>query len=129
MATILLAEDEDQLGNLVALKLENAGHTVARATDGKRALELAGSLRPDLILLDVTRPVMDGLKTLGRLEEDPGLAPIPVILMTAEGQVEDIRAGRSAGVADYVVKPFSLKDLVARVQKHLGRAAGDARDD
>jgi DNA-binding response OmpR family regulator len=121
MARILLAEDEQQIGDMVAFKLANAGHDVVRVVDGESALAVATQERPDVIILDVMMPVLDGFAVLGRLKADPSLRTIPVIMLTARSQERDILSGLQGGAADYVVKPFSLKELLARVDVALRR--------
>jgi DNA-binding response OmpR family regulator len=122
MARILLAEDEAQIGDMVAFKLANAGHDVVRVVDGEAALAAAAQEHPDAIILDVMMPGLDGFSVLGRLKADPSLRAIPVIMLTARGQERDILSGLQGGAADYVVKPFSLKELLARVDVALRRA-------
>jgi two-component system alkaline phosphatase synthesis response regulator PhoP len=119
MAKILLAEDEKQIGDMVAFKLTNGGHQVLRARDGEEALRLAVAERPDVILLDVMMPVLTGFEVLRRLKGDPGLAATPVIMLTAKGRERDVQGGLSAGAVDYIVKPFSLKELAARIEAAL----------
>lgn len=121
MARILLAEDEQQIGDMVAFRLVNAGHDVIRAGDGEAALAAAARERPDVIILDVMMPILDGFSVLRRLKADPELRAIPVIMLTARGQERDILSGLQGGAADYVVKPFSLKELLARVDVVLRR--------
>ena len=121
MARILLAEDERQIGDMVAFKLSNAGHEVVRVVDGESALAEAARERPDVIILDVMMPVLDGFAVLARLKADPALRAIPVIMLTARGQERDILTGLQGGAADYIVKPFSLKELLARVDVALRR--------
>ena len=121
MARILLAEDERQIGDMVAFKLANAGHEVVRVVDGESALAEAARERPDVIILDVMMPVLDGFAVLARLKADPALRAIPVIMLTARGQERDILTGLQGGAADYIVKPFSLKELLARVDVALRR--------
>ena len=122
MATILLAEDEKQIGDMVAFKLTNSGHRVVRARDGEEALALAAAERPSLILLDVMMPLLNGFEVLRRLKADAALAAVPVIMLTAKGRERDVLAGLSAGAVDYVVKPFSLKELTARIDAALRTA-------
>ena len=122
MARVLLAEDEAQIGDMVAFKLANAGHEVVRVVDGEAALAAAAREHPDVIILDVMMPGLDGFSVLGRLKADPSLRGIPVIMLTARGQERDILSGLQGGAADYVVKPFSLKELLARVDVALRRA-------
>ena len=121
MARILLAEDEQQIGDMVAFKLANAGHDVVRVTDGEAALAAAARERFDVVILDVMMPLMDGFLVLGRLKADPDLRAIPVIMLTARGQERDVLSGLQGGAADYIVKPFSLKELLARVDVALRR--------
>ena len=121
MARILLAEDVQQIADMVAFKLANAGHDVTRVGDGEAALAAAGRERPDVIILDVMMPLLDGLAALGRLKADPDLRAIPVIMLTARGQERDVLSGLQGGAADYIVKPFSLKELLARVDVALRR--------
>jgi DNA-binding response OmpR family regulator len=123
MATILLAEDEKQIGDMVAFKLTNSGHRVVRARDGEEALVLAAAERPDLMLLDVMMPVLNGFEVLARLKADPALAAVPVIMLTAKGRERDVLTGLQAGAVDYVVKPFSLKELAARIDAALRKGA------
>jgi DNA-binding response OmpR family regulator len=119
MAKILLAEDEPHIGDMVAFKLTNSGHEVIRAASGDVALDLAGSDRPDLIVLDVMMPVLDGFEVLAALKRDTSLKAIPVIMLTAKGQERDVLNGLAEGAVDYIVKPFSLKELVARIDGAL----------
>jgi two-component system, OmpR family, response regulator MtrA len=121
MARILLAEDEQQIGDMVAFKLTNSGHQVVRVADGEAALAAAERDRPDVIILDVMMPLVDGFAVLGRLQAKPDLRTIPVIMLTARGQERDVLSGLQAGAADYIVKPFSLKELLARVEVALRR--------
>jgi DNA-binding response OmpR family regulator len=122
MARILLAEDEKQIGDMVAFKLTNSGHQVFRARDGEEALRLAAAERPDLILLDVMMPLLNGFEVLRRLKADAALAPTPVIMLTAKGRERDVLGGFSAGAVDYIVKPFSLKELTARIETALRKS-------
>ena len=121
MARILLAEDEQQIGDMVTFKLTNSGHRVVRVGDGEAALAAAERDRPDVIILDVMMPLVDGFAVLGRLKSNPELRAIPVIMLTARGQERDVLSGLQAGATDYIVKPFSLKELPARVDVALRR--------
>ncbi len=122
MARILLAEDEQHIGDMVAFKLTNGGHQVLRAHNGEEALSRASAECPDLIILDVMMPVLDGFEVLRRLKGDPALRAIPVIMLTARGQERDVVTGLGGGAADYIVKPFSLKELSARIEAALRRS-------
>jgi DNA-binding response OmpR family regulator len=121
MAKILVAEDEKQIAEMISFKLTNAGHQVIRAPDGEQAIALAARERPDLILLDVMMPGLNGLEVLRRLKNDRDLRSVPVIMVTAKGHERDVLNGLRGGAADYVVKPFSLKELSARVELALRR--------
>lgn len=123
MPTILLAEDEPQTAQLIEFKLKQAGFEVAHATDGESALTLASATQPVLIILDGLMPVMDGFEVLRRLKESPRFQRIPVIMLTARSRDKDVVSGLELGAADYMVKPFSPSELVARVRKILGPAA------
>jgi DNA-binding response OmpR family regulator len=119
MAKILIAEDEKQIGDMIAFKLTNGGHQVIRAHDGEQAVTLATREHPDLILLDAMMPGLSGFEVLRRLKRDPLLKNIGVIMVTAKGHERDVLSGLSGGAIDYVVKPFSLKELAARVELAL----------
>lgn len=121
MAKILLAEDEDHIAEMVVFKLTNGGHQVLRAHDGEEAILLAGREAPDLILLDVMMPALTGFEVLQQLKADPARRAIPVIMLTAKGQERDVVRGLQDGATDYIVKPFSLKELAARVELVLQR--------
>ena len=121
MPKILLAEDDKQIGDMIAFKLANGGHEVVRAQDGEQAIALAGSERPDLILLDAMMPGLTGFEVLRRLKGDGSLRAIPVIMVTAKGHERDVLSGLRGGAVDYIVKPFSLKELSARVELALRR--------
>lgn len=121
MAKILIAEDDKQIGDMIAFKLTNGGHKVIRAHDGEQAVTMATRERPDLILLDVMMPGLNGIEVLRRLKRDPALRATGVIMVTAKGHERDVLSGLNGGAIDYVVKPFSLKELVARVELALRR--------
>ena len=121
MAKILLAEDEKQIADMISFKLTNGGHKIVRAQDGEQALALAGREVPDLILLDAMMPGVSGFEVLRRLKSDSSLRSIPVIMVTAKGHERDVLNGLRGGAVDYIVKPFSLKELSARVELALRR--------
>lgn len=121
MARILLAEDEQHIADMITFKLTNGGHQVIRARDGEEAVLLAERENPDLILLDVMMPVVGGFEVLRRLKSDPARKSVPVIMVTAKGQEREVVSGLREGAADYIVKPFSLKELVARIELVLNR--------
>jgi two-component system, OmpR family, phosphate regulon response regulator PhoB len=121
MARILLAEDEKQIADMIAFKLTNSGHQVMRAADGEQALRMALSDPPDLIMLDAMMPVLIGFEVLRRLKADETVRAVPVIMVTAKGHERDVLSGLRGGAVDYVVKPFSLKELAARVELALSK--------
>ena len=114
------ADDEDILG-LVAFRLERAGYTVIVARDGEEAFELAVTQQPDLAVLDVMMPKLDGFEVTRRLRADEATSRMPIILLTARTQEADVQQGFDAGADDYLRKPFSPDELRARVQAILGR--------
>jgi DNA-binding response OmpR family regulator len=119
MARILVAEDEKQIGDMISFKLTNRGHQVIRAHDGEQAVNLAALESPDLILLDAMMPGLSGFEVLRRLKDNPALRSVPIIMVTAKGHERDVLSGLRGGAVDYVVKPFSLKELAARVDLAL----------
>ena len=118
---ILVVEDEEDLLELVAHNLSRGGYTVHTAQTGEAGLKLARELNPDLVLLDIMLPGMDGLAVCRRLKDDGATRSIPVMMMTAKGEESDIIAGLETGADDYITKPFSQKVLSARVKAVLRR--------
>jgi DNA-binding response OmpR family regulator len=119
MRTILVVEDEPQIAGLVRDYLEHAGFTVLTAGDGAGGLALARARRPDAIILDLGLPKVDGLDVIRALRRD---SAVPIVVLTARGDETDRILGLELGADDYVVKPFSPKELVARVRAVLRRA-------
>ena len=119
MAKILVTEDESSISKMLEFRLHSLGHEILLATDGVQALELIDSDRPDLVLLDVMMPVMDGIQVLRKLKEDEGTSDIPVIILSAKGQEKDIVTGLEHGAFDYITKPFSFPELIARIDRAL----------
>jgi len=119
--TILVVDDERDIVELIRYNLSKEGMEVARAYNGREALEKAASL-PDLIILDVMMPVLDGLETCRRLKADPRTAKIPVVFLTARLAEVDEIVGLELGADDYIRKPISPRTLVARVKAVLRRA-------
>jgi two-component system response regulator ResD len=116
--SILVVDDEPTITEVVSRYLERAGYATRTAADGARALELAGAERPDLVVLDLMLPGMDGLEVMRRLR---ARERVSVILLTAKGESTDRVIGLRLGADDYVVKPFSPAELVARVDAVLRR--------
>jgi DNA-binding response OmpR family regulator len=122
MATVLLAEDDADIRFLVTFKLEQAGHQVTGFGNGTQALAAARKHPPDLAVLDILMPGMSGLDVCRELRRDPATAAVPVIILTARAEKADIAAGFAAGAADYIIKPFSPRDLAMRVKAVLARS-------
>ena len=118
---ILIADDEKEIRDLINDLLASSGYHVIQAVNGREALELAGKERPDLILLDVNMPEMDGTDVKARMNLNSSLADIPVIFVTGNTDTEDKVSGFHMGIDDYITKPFSLKELLARVDATLSR--------
>jgi len=122
MAKIVVADDDADIRDLVVFKLEQSGHEVVPVSDGAAAVVACRAELPDLAVLDVMMPGMSGVDACRELRADPMLARIPVILLTARAQESDIERGFSAGADDYVVKPFSPRELASRVDAVLERS-------
>jgi DNA-binding response OmpR family regulator len=128
MHKILIAEDDLLTSRLVGFKLQQQGFTVLNAQDGETALSLAQSEKPDLILLDCMMPGMDGFAVLRSLKESKELQATPVIMLTFRSKDSDVINALDLGAADYIVKPFSPSELMARIRKVLrlgGPASGE----
>lgn len=121
MAQILIVEDEANIVSLISIRLERLGHSISSADNGITALDLAREINPDLILLDVMLPLLNGFQVLQQLKADPATAAIPVLMLTARGYESDIVAGLEGGADDYLIKPFSFPELIARVSTTLAR--------
>jgi two-component system phosphate regulon response regulator PhoB len=119
--SIVLIEDEPDIREVVEHNLQREGFRVHAAAEGDAGLRLAREQRPDLVLLDLMLPGLDGLEICRRLKEDAGTRAIPVIMVSAKGEESDVVLGLGLGADDYVVKPFSPKELVARVRAVLRR--------
>ncbi len=120
-ATLLLVEDDPAIAELVAFHFEREGFGVARTADGEEALLLAREKAPDVVLLDWMVPGLSGLEVCRQLRRLPGTANVPIIMLTARGEEEDRVRGLETGADDYVTKPFSPRELVARVAAVLRR--------
>lgn len=118
---VLVADDDPDILALVAFRLERAGYEVVRARDGEEAVQTALERRPDLAVLDVMMPRVDGYEATRQLREHAETSRMPIILLTARVQEGDIARGFEVGADDYVKKPFSPQELGARVQAVLGR--------
>jgi DNA-binding response OmpR family regulator len=123
MARILVVDDEIQLITMVQMRLEANGYEVITANDGQEGLEKAKTENPDLIMLDVMMPKMDGYKVCGLLKNDARYSKIPVILFTARAQQNDKDVGTEVGADAYITKPFEPPVLLGKIQELLNKAA------
>jgi DNA-binding response OmpR family regulator len=112
---VVIGEDEDALAHLVQMCLGDAGYLCLRGRDGEEALALACSQSPDVLVLDVLMPKLDGIETVRKLKADPVHSKVPVLMLTSLSAVEDKVRGLDAGADDYLAKPFDLRELLARV--------------
>jgi DNA-binding response OmpR family regulator len=120
MTLILAVDDESLYQHLLKVNLEKEGYQVITSDNGEDALELVSSRKPDLVILDIMMPRLDGMKTCERIRQ---FSSVPIIMLTARGEEADRVRGLNVGADDYVVKPFSAIELVARVRAVLRRAA------
>ena len=121
MLTVLIADDEAHVVELVRVTLEDERVRVVAACDGATALELAAELEPELIFLDVNLPDLSGLEVCRRLRREPSLAGVRIVMLTAAAQQDDIARGLAAGASHYLTKPFSPVRLLSLVQGLLPR--------
>jgi CheY-like chemotaxis protein len=121
MARILIAEDEPDIRELVAFTLRFAGHEVIATSNGEEAVQQAGLVIPDIILMDVRMPRMTGYEACRIMKADPILKDIPVVFLSAKGQDSEIQTGMDAGAEDYMLKPFAPDQLTERVKTILAK--------
>jgi len=122
MRKVLLVDDEPVLVETIAYNLEQAGYEVTTVADGASALEAARRERPDLVILDIMLPEMDGIEVCRRLRRENSTATTPIMMLTAKGEEIDKVVGLEVGADDYVTKPFGRRELLARVKALLRRA-------
>ncbi len=115
MATILIAEDERDIRELIGMTLSFGGHKVFKAANGAEAVELAPTVMPDLIMMDVRMPRMTGFEACIELKKMDSVKHIPVIFLSAKGQEAEIESGLDAGAYDFILKPFSPAELLVRI--------------
>jgi len=120
-AKVLVVDDEEYIQHILNFSFGAEGYEVITASDGEEAIAKAKREKPDVIVLDIMMPKMDGYEACKRLKSDPETRAIPVILLTAKGREADRRLGSEAGADDYVVKPFSPGRLIERVEGMLKR--------
>ena len=122
MARVLIVDDEVQLVTMVQMRLEANGYEVITANDGEEGLQKAKDENPDLIMLDVMMPKMDGYKVCGLLKNDMRYSKIPVILFTARAQQDDKEVGGEVGADAYITKPFEPPVLLAKIEELLNKS-------
>ncbi|MDD3102329.1 MAG: response regulator [Patescibacteria group bacterium] len=117
---ILIAEDEPDMRGILASMIESAGYNVVQAEDGERALNLAIKEKPDLILLDLSMPKMNGFEVLEKLKYDPVGSTIPVVILSNLGQDKEVVKGKSLGAVDYLIKSnVHLTDILDKISKYI----------
>lgn len=119
MTKILIAEDERDIRELITFTLRLNGYDVVSASDGEEALELALKEAPDLVLLDIRMPRLNGYEVCELIKNNEATKHIPVIFLTAKGQENEVDQGMKAGAADYILKPFSPDQLVERLRRFM----------
>lgn len=122
MSKILIAEDQNDLREMMTLTLEFAGHLVASAADGEAAVLRAREFQPDLIIMDVHMPLLDGCQVCEQIKSDETLKQTPILLISGMANAEEIQAGLQAGAQEYMRKPFELNHLIERVDALLTEA-------
>jgi DNA-binding response OmpR family regulator len=125
MARIVVVEDESELSAAIAARLRSDGHTVDVAADGPTAVRTVTATQPDAVVLDLMLPGIDGLEVCRQIQRD---RPVPVIMLTARGSETDLVVGLEVGADDYLSKPFSMRELTARVRALLRRADRSAHE-
>ena len=123
---ILVVDDDRNLRKIIQTNLELAGYDVSTAANGEDALRVLATMQPDLVVLDVMMPLMDGYEVARRIRRHPANTHVPIIMLTAKSEVEDKLAGFEAGADDYITKPFGPQELLARVRAKLRRVEVDS---
>jgi CheY-like chemotaxis protein len=117
---ILICDDDPVILRLLEVNLELEGYEVLSAHNGEEAVEIASAEKPDLVILDIMMPKLDGYQTAERLKSQDDTKEIPVVFVSAKAQLSDIEKGKSYGVADYLTKPFDPSDLLEIVERLVG---------
>ena len=123
--SVLIVEDDRNIAELLQLYLEKEGYAVITAEDGGKGLEKFRTIKPDLVLLDVMMPVMDGWAVCKAIRLE---SQVPIIMLTAKGETDDKVAGLKQGADDYITKPFEMKEVLARIEAVLRRVSGVAAE-
>ncbi len=121
MAKILIAEDERDIRDLIEFTLKFAGHEVVKAANGAEAVELAPTVMPDLIMMDVRMPKMTGYEACKAIKEIESVKHVPIVFLSAKGQESEIDTGLEAGAFEYILKPFSPELLTRRIAEILAQ--------
>lgn len=117
MTKILVAEDDPDIRELIALSLKFAGYEVILAADGQQAVDLAFEQKPDLIMLDIRMPRLTGFEALEQIKQRNEFAQTPVVILSAKGQESEIQAGLELGAIQYILKPFAPDELVIKIKQ------------
>lgn len=123
MPRILLVEDNEMNRDMLSRRLERKGYEIVIAVDGGQGVEMAKSSTPDIILMDMSLPVLDGWEATRRIKADAALRTIPIIALTAHAMAGDEEKAREAGCDDYDTKPIDLPRLLGKIESHLARKA------
>jgi len=126
-ARILVVDDEKDLVELISYNLEKEGYSVFKAYNGEEALQVAESQKPDLVILDLMLPGMQGMEVCQLIRKNPAISTLPIIMVTAKGDEIDRILGLEMGADDYITKPFSVRELLARVRAVIRRFQASAR--
>ena len=121
MAKILLVEDNEMNRDMLSRRLERRGYTVVMATDGEAGVRMAGTEFPDLILMDMSLPILDGWEAARQIRTDEALKRIPIIALTAHAMAQDEQRARDAGCDDFDTKPVDFARLLGKIENQLGR--------
>lgn len=119
MASIVVADDDPDILNIVSMTLESMGHEVHRASNGREAMQLVRATRPDLVLMDLMMPGVNGYEATSALKADPETASIPILALTAKAMRGDEEKGRQAGVDAYITKPFRISQVIDVVERFI----------
>ena len=117
--TVLVVDDNDMNRDVLSRRLQREGYEVSTVENGKKALEILGMEKYDIVLLDIMMPDMDGFETLKRIRGNDKLKTLPVIMLTSLNEMEDVKKCIGLGANDYVLKPYNIEDLKNRIEKHL----------
>jgi len=126
MSTVLLVEDNEMNRDMLTRRLTKKGFTVETAEDGQQAVDNVGRISPDIILMDMSLPIMDGLEATRRIKADAGTSRIPIIVLTANATVTDRENALAAGCNDFETKPVNLPQLLDKMNIYLGAGSEDS---